>query len=90
MSSLLSSAPQAALEGGLAVLDGVHRLPGGALAGAVGRLLTDREGALPDGTRLVPQAGSGLHTRGCECCRRWKHWDILTYWDKNSSCKASH
>ncbi|CAK9038246.1 unnamed protein product [Durusdinium trenchii] len=46
---------QAALEGGLAVLDGVHRLPGGALAGAVGRLLTDREGALPDGTRLVPQ-----------------------------------
>ncbi|CAE7780682.1 unnamed protein product [Symbiodinium sp. CCMP2592] len=47
---------QAALQGGLAILDGIHRLSAGALAGAVGRLLCDREAVLPDGTRIVQQA----------------------------------
>ncbi|CAE7027981.1 unnamed protein product [Symbiodinium natans] len=46
---------QAAMEGGLAVLDGIHRLTPGALAGALGRLLCDRAAALPDGTKLVPE-----------------------------------
>eukprot|EP00439_Symbiodinium_sp_Y106_P013382 s2869_g1.t3 len=46
----------AALQGGLAILDGIHRLSPGALAGAVGRLLCDREAVLPDGTRIVQQA----------------------------------
>ena len=41
---------------GLAVLDGIHRLSPGALAGSVGRLLCDREAVLPDGTRIVQQA----------------------------------
>ena len=38
------------------MLDNVHRLPPGVLAATLGRLLTDRELQLPDGTRLVPRA----------------------------------
>lgn len=48
---------QAVLEGGLAILDGIHRLPCGALAETLGRLLCDRAADLPDGTKLVPQEG---------------------------------
>ena len=47
---------RAALDGELLVLDNVHRLPPGVLAATLGRLLTDRELQLPDGTRLVPRA----------------------------------
>eukprot|EP00048_Salpingoeca_helianthica_P001847 m.52144 g.52144 ORF g.52144 m.52144 type:complete len:1852 (-) comp11758_c0_seq1:56-5611(-) len=45
----------AAVEGSIAVLDGVHRLDPGALS-ALRRLAHDRELHLPDGTRLVPAA----------------------------------
>jgi len=45
-----------ALAGGVAVLDGVHRLPPGLLCGALGRLFSDRALHLPDGTQLVPKA----------------------------------
>ncbi|CAE8651495.1 unnamed protein product, partial [Polarella glacialis] len=41
--------------GGTAVLDGVHRLPRGTLAAALGRLCADRELDLPDGSRLVDE-----------------------------------
>lgn len=50
---------EAALEGGLAILDGIHRLPLGTLAGALGALLCDRGGVLPDGTKMVPEARYG-------------------------------
>lgn len=50
---------EAALEGGLAILDGIHRLPLGTLAGALGALLCDRGGVLPDGTKMVPEARCG-------------------------------
>ena len=43
----------AAKNGHLVLLDGVHRLPAGLLAAAIGRLLTDSECELPDGTRLL-------------------------------------
>ncbi|CAE8603569.1 unnamed protein product, partial [Polarella glacialis] len=43
----------AAVHGELAVLDGVHRLAAGSLSAALGPLLSDREAALPDGSRLV-------------------------------------
>ncbi len=46
---------RAALDGELLVLDNIHRLPPGVLAATLGRLLTDRELQLPDGTRLVPR-----------------------------------
>ncbi|CAJ1380979.1 unnamed protein product [Effrenium voratum] len=52
---------KAALEGGLAILDGVHRLAAGALSGAIGRLLCDRAATLADGTKLVPEA-------------QWRRW----------------
>eukprot|EP00435_Cladocopium_sp_Y103_P037254 s938_g9.t2 len=52
---------EAALNGGLAILDGIHRLPLGALAGALGTLLCDRAGTLPDGTKMVPE-------------EQWNHW----------------
>ena len=38
-----SPAVQAALDGGLVVLDGVHRLPTGVLSATIGRLVVDRE-----------------------------------------------
>ncbi|EGB08474.1 hypothetical protein AURANDRAFT_25816, partial [Aureococcus anophagefferens] len=47
---------EAALDGGLAVLDGAHRLAPGVLRSTLGRLLSDREIQLPDGTRLVAPA----------------------------------
>ncbi|KAH8064284.1 ATPase [Aureococcus anophagefferens] len=47
---------EAALDGGLAVLDGAHRLAPGVLRSTLGRLLSDREIQLPDGTRLVSPA----------------------------------
>jgi len=50
----LSPLLEAALSGGLAILDGVHRLPHGALAGTLGRLLCDRAIQLSNGTQLVP------------------------------------
>ena len=59
---------QAALNGGLAILDGIHRLPLGALAGALGTLLCDRAGTLPDGTKMVPEAG-------------WKVVPLASQWD---------
>lgn len=44
----------AAKAGGLALLDGIHRLPRGTLAGALATLCTDRFlPTLPDGSRLV-------------------------------------
>jgi MoxR-like ATPase len=44
----------AAKAGGLALLDGIHRLPRGTLAGALATLCTDRSlPTLPDGSRLV-------------------------------------
>ena len=46
---------RAALDGELLVLDNIHRLPPGVLAATLGRLLTDRELQLPDGSRLVAQ-----------------------------------
>eukprot|EP00434_Breviolum_minutum_P034880 symbB.v1.2.030877.t1/scaffold3524.1/size54796/2 len=46
---------RAALEGGLAILDGIHRLPLGALTGALSQLLLDRAATLPDGTKMVPE-----------------------------------
>ena len=42
--------------GAVVVLDGVHRLPPGALVAAFSRLCTERELDLPDGTRLVDQS----------------------------------
>ena len=45
------------MHGGLAVLDGIHRLSLGTLAGALGTLICDRAGTLPDGTKMVPEAG---------------------------------
>ena len=48
-----SSLVTCALEGGLAVLDGIEQLPYGTL-GTLTRLLNDREANLPDGSRLVP------------------------------------
>jgi len=45
----------AAKTGGLAVLDGIHRLPRGVLSGCLAPLFTDRMiPTLPDGSRLVP------------------------------------
>ncbi|CAJ1427783.1 unnamed protein product [Effrenium voratum] len=46
----------AAREGQVAVLDGAHRLPQGALVAALGRLV-ERELDLPDGTRLLETVG---------------------------------
>ncbi|KAH8059167.1 ATPase [Aureococcus anophagefferens] len=43
----------AAIRGDVAVLDGVHRLAPGVLAGSLGRLICDGEAQLPDGRRLV-------------------------------------
>eukprot|EP00930_Biecheleria_cincta_P096896 TRINITY_DN88669_c0_g1_i1.p1 TRINITY_DN88669_c0_g1~~TRINITY_DN88669_c0_g1_i1.p1 ORF type:complete len:1490 (+),score=245.98 TRINITY_DN88669_c0_g1_i1:43-4470(+) len=57
----LSPLLEAALTGGLAVLDGIHRLATGALAGSLGRLLCDRAFQLPSGEQLVPWA-------------QWSHW----------------
>ncbi|CAK0844639.1 unnamed protein product [Prorocentrum cordatum] len=44
---------EAALTGGLAVLDGAQRLARGTLAATLGPLLCDRDAAMPDGSRLV-------------------------------------
>lgn len=46
------------------VLDGIHRLPAGALFAAFGRLCSERELDLPDGTRLVENASEGEATVG--------------------------
>ena len=46
---------QAAIRGDLAVLDGIHRLPRGLLAAAVGRLVADRTLDLPDGRLVSPE-----------------------------------
>ena len=65
--SFTPSHPPASPSPGLAILDGIHRLSPGALAGAVGRLLCDREAVLPDGTRIVQQAGVDIHLSGIAC-----------------------
>ncbi|CAE7247024.1 unnamed protein product [Symbiodinium microadriaticum] len=54
----------AARTGEVVVLDGVHRLPAGALVAAFGRLCSERELDLPDGTRLVDNACEGEATVG--------------------------
>lgn len=52
---------EAAINGELAVLDGVHRLSRGTLYSTIGPLLIDREVILPDGSRLVsPQSWERL------------------------------
>ena len=57
---------EAAKRGQLLILDGVHRLPSGLLPAAIGRLLTDRECELPDGTRIVSPASWQRKLRACD------------------------
>lgn len=47
----------------MAILDGIHRLPLGALTGALSQLLLDRAATLPDGTKMVPEDGIRWYNR---------------------------
>lgn len=55
-------------------MDGIHRLPLGALTGALSQLLLDRAATLPDGTKMVPEDGIRWKR---EACLLFLHYDYV-------------